>query len=72
MIQPCLHGPETRFDVAQTLAIRKLSEGHAKKLVHTGKTFYFVIAVISLDAFAEFVERQDFHDLGKNRFAVVH
>lgn len=69
MLKSGVHRSQTRFDVAQTLAIRQLREGHAQKLIHAGKTFDFVFAVVALDAFLKFVNGQEFHDLRKNGFA---
>ena len=69
MIHPWTHGPEARFDVAQTFAMRQLREGHAQELIHTGKAFDFVFAVVSLDAFLKFVNGKKFHDLRKDSFA---
>src|SRR6266404_1819927 len=65
-------GTQTRFDVAQTLAIRQLCEGHAKELIHARKLSYFEVAVVGSYAFVKFVTRDQLHHLGKDHATQVH
>jgi hypothetical protein len=61
-----LHGPQAYFDVAKTLPIGQLSEGHAKELIETRKTSNVVLPSIPVNAFVEFVFRKKAHHLRKN------
>jgi len=56
-----LHGPQACFDVAKTLPIGQLSEGHAKELIETRKDSNPVLALIPANAFVEFVSRKKAH-----------
>ena len=56
-----LHSPQACFDVAKTLPIGQLSEGHAKELIETRKASNPVFALISANAFVEFVSRKKAH-----------
>jgi hypothetical protein len=66
------HGVQTRLDVAQTLAVGQLREGHAKELIATRESAHSTVAVVATDAAIEFVPWQKFHQLSKNDFAGVH
>ena len=66
MIKLGLHGPQAYFDVAKTLPIGQLSEGHAKELIETRKGSNVVFASITMNAFAEFPFWKKAHQLGKN------
>jgi hypothetical protein len=48
---------EASLDVPEAFPIGQLSESHAEKLVPTREVFDLVVAVVSLDAFLEFVDR---------------
>ena len=61
-----LHGPKARFDIAKTLPISQLSEGHAKELIETRKVLNPMFASISVNTFVEFVFWKKAHQLGKN------
>lgn len=61
-----LHGPQTYFDIAKTLLISQLSEGHAKELIETGKGPNPVFALIPANAFVEFVSWEKAHKLREN------
>jgi hypothetical protein len=56
-----LHGPKARFDIAKTLPISQLSEGHAKELIETRKVSNPMFALIPENAFVEFVSREKAH-----------
>jgi len=56
-----LHGPQARFDVAKTLPISQLSEGHAKELVETRKVSNPVLPSIPVNTFVEFVSWEKAH-----------
>jgi hypothetical protein len=61
MIKLGLHGPQACLDVAKTLPISQLSEGHAKELIETRKTLNPVLPSISVNTFVEFVFRKKVH-----------
>ena len=63
---------QTRFDVAQTLAIGKLRERHAQKLVETSEVLDLVLSFVASDTSAKSGQRQVRHHLRKNKFARVH
>ena len=46
---------QTYLDVSETFPIGQLSKGHAEELVPARKVFDLVVAVVSLNAFLEFV-----------------
>ena len=46
---------QTYLDVSKTFPIGQLSKGHAEELVPARKVFDLVVAVVSLNAFLEFV-----------------
>ena len=56
-----LHGPQACFDIAKTLPIGQLSEGHTKELIETRKVSTPVFALISPNAFVEFVSGEKAH-----------
>jgi hypothetical protein len=53
MVKFLLHGPKTRFDISQALAISYLGKNHAEVLVETGERFYPIVAAVSPNAFVE-------------------
>ena len=57
MIEFLVIAPEAGLDISETFAIGELSKSHAKKLIPAGKGFDLVVAPISFDALAEFVDR---------------
>jgi hypothetical protein len=63
MIKLGLHGPKTRFDIAQTLAIGQLSKGHAEELIEARKVSNVVFAPIPRNALVEFVSGKKAHQL---------
>ena len=66
MIKLGLHGSQACFDVAKTLPIGQLSEGHAKELVETRKTSNPVLPSIPVNTFVEFVFRKKALQLREN------
>ena len=64
--------PQADLDISQAFAISKLGECHAEVLVPTGKADYFVVAVVSVDAFSELVCGDKVHQLSKDRFPEIH
>ena len=58
-------GPQTRFDVTQTLSEGELRKCHAKELVETGEGLNVTITLIALDASVERFHRQMVHHLSK-------
>jgi hypothetical protein len=72
VIKSGLGCPQADLDISQAFAVSKLSEGHAEVLVPAGKADHLVIAVVSIDAFSEFVCGDKVHQLGKDRFPGIH
>ena len=66
MIKLGLHGPQAYFDVAKTLPISQLSEGHAKELIETRKVPNPTLALVPVNASVEFVSREKAHELREN------
>jgi len=62
---------QTRFDIAQGFSVRQLRECHAQELIPAGKTLELMVAVVTIDASAEFRRRKEVHQLRENRFARV-
>ena len=61
MVELVFRSSETCLDIPQVFAASELSKGHAKKLVPAGKALDLVIAIVSSDAFAKFVDGKEFH-----------
>jgi len=61
MVKLVSRSSEACLDIPQAFAASKLSKGHAEKLVPASEAFDLVIAVVSCDAFAKFVDRKEFH-----------
>jgi hypothetical protein len=49
MIELALLRAQASFDIAQTLSIGELREGHAKKLIPARKSLEFVVALVTFD-----------------------
>jgi len=64
-------GAQTRFDVAQALAVGQLREAHDPELLVGRERAYPIIAAVTADALVEFVLGQFVHQLGKHRSAFV-
>ena len=63
---------EAGFDVAQTLPVGKLGEGHAQELIETAEAADVEIAVILRDQAAKGVPRCVLHHLREHVLASVH
>lgn len=72
MIEFSPHCIETGVDVSQTLPVCQLSKGHAIILVEASETPYASIAIVFVDTFLKLIQREEFHDLSEDCFAVVH
>ena len=72
VIQPLGLGTQIDLDVAQRLAVGQLSKGHCQELVHAGEILNLVIASVLGNAAAKRAQRQERHELRKNKLAVVH
>jgi hypothetical protein len=72
VIEFLLIAPETSLDISEAFVIGQLSKSHTKELISAGKGFDLVVAPISFYALAEFVGRQEFHELGEIGFAGIH
>jgi hypothetical protein len=66
VIKPGLHGPQAYFDIAKTVSISQLSEGHAKELIETRKVPKPILALVPVNAFVEFVSGEKAHELREN------
>ena len=63
---------QARFDVAQTLPISQLCEGHAQKLVQAGEPLDLVLALIPGHAATKRGQRQMLHQLREHQLAMIH
>ena len=72
MIQFGVHGMKTSFDIAETFPIGELCECHAEELIETGECVNAEIALISMNAFVEFVKRKEIHELRENNPPSIH
>jgi hypothetical protein len=63
---------EADFDVAQTLAMSKLSEGHSDKLIPATKLAGVAIAIVTILATPKIVVGNEAHHLCKYGTALVH
>jgi hypothetical protein len=72
MIEPAPESSQAGFDVAQALAIGQLRKGHREKLVPAGKPTHLPVAPIAIHSPAEFVSRNEIHQLCENGFAQMH
>lgn len=63
---------EAGFDVAQTLSIRELSEGHRQVLVAAGELSDSPVAVVAPDAAVQYEAGAMRHQLREHRLPVVH
>jgi len=72
VIEAILHRSQTGLDIAETFAVRQLSEGQTEELIETGETFDLVIPAVAPDAFSEFVKRQKIRDLGEDCRRRIH
>lgn len=72
VIKPLGLSTQIDLDVAQRLAVGQLSNGHGQELVHAGEILYLVIASVLGNAAAKRAQRQEHHELRKNKLALVH
>src|SRR5208337_202122 len=72
VIQLPTKSPQTRFDVAQTLAKSELRKGPGEKLVPTRKTSHAILAAITRDTAPEFVSGNEIHQRVEHRLARDH
>ena len=72
MIKSGLGCPQADLDIPEAFPVGELGECHAQVLVPAGKADHLVIAVVSIDAFSEFVCGNKVHQLGKDRFPGIH
>jgi len=66
------HRSQASLDIAETLAIGQLSEGHGEKLIPTRETFDLMAAAIAGDTAAELMDGQKIDELGEDGFSDVH
>ena len=72
VIEFVLHRTQAGFDVAETLAVGQLCEGHTQELIEAGKPAEFVIPPVPRHALLELVGREVIHQLGEDDAADVH
>src|SRR5882724_10527230 len=72
MVKLALLRAQASFDIAQTLAIGELREGHTKELIPARKTLEFVVALVAFDTTSKSLGRKKVHQLCKDRFARIH
>ena len=66
------HHSQTRFDLAQTVAVGQLRECHDPKLLGTLVRADLVVAAVAVDARLKPSPRNELHELRENEFAFVH
>ena len=66
------YGIQTRFDIAQALAIGQLRERHAEELIEARETPNATISLVLSDATAELTLGQAVHELGEQISPGVH
>jgi hypothetical protein len=64
--------PQARGDVAQTLSIGQLREGHATKLIGATEIADSPIAAVTLDDATEGLPRKMIHQLSEHQLADMH
>jgi len=67
-----LHDAQTRFDLAQTVAVGQLGECHNPKLLDTLVRANLVVAAVAVDARLEPSPRNEIHELRENELAFEH
>jgi hypothetical protein len=67
-----LLGAETRFDIAQALAISELSKDQTKELIPAGEVFDIAVALVSVDANLKLITRKVVQELSENGSAKIH
>jgi len=72
VIKSGLGCPQADLDIPEAFAIGKLGEGHTEILIPAGKADHLAIAVVLIDAFSELVCGDKIHQLGKDRFSLIH
>ena len=72
MIQLWAHRAKADLDVAQALAVRKLSKGQDTEMILTGKRLDLVVAPVPVDTGAKSAQREQVHDLRKYDLPAVH
>jgi hypothetical protein len=72
VIKTASHGLETGDDIPEALPVGQLGEGQAKELVKTREPSDPIITLITSDALAELVQREEGHDLGEDGRLGVH
>jgi hypothetical protein len=63
---------ETRFDIAQTLAIGELSKDQTKELIPTGEVFDIAVALVAVNANLKLITRKVVQQLSENGSAKIH
>jgi hypothetical protein len=72
MVELLLAGAQTRLEVAQTLPLRQLSEGHTKELVATREAPHTAITTVTRNASIKGIPRCEIHDLREHRATGMH
>jgi len=65
-------GTKTRLDIAQTVPIGQLREGHAQELIQARERFHLPLALISGHASAKRGQWKVLHQLREHELALVH
>ena len=72
MVKGLGFGVQARLNVAQTLSLSELGEGHADELLAAAEVPDRVFAVIALDGSLEGLAMNEISDLRKNITAMIH
>ena len=66
------HRSQADLNIAKTLAVSQLSEGHGEKLVPARETFDLMAAAIAGDTATELMDRKKIDELSEDGFTDVH
>ena len=72
MVKLAAHRAQASLDIAKTLAVSQLSEGHRQILVAARETSLVGIAAVAGHTFLELVGGQMIHQLSENSLADIH
>ena len=66
------HRSQASLDIAETLAVGQLSEGHGEKLIPAREIFDLMAAAVAGDAVAELMDGQKIDELGEDSLTDIH
>jgi hypothetical protein len=72
MVEFIFERTQAGFNVSKAFSVGKLGEGHAKELIVAGEFSDSPVAMVTIDAFLEFMAGKKVHQLRENSTANVH